>query len=260
MTAASTASEIISAADGEMWAQSRTFVREGGPHDGRDPRDSFVVLAVPSDVPTPSADPRSRAVDVDGRSMTLTNDAENSIAIQATTIDGVPFAIGSLNVPEPELVELAADVMWTGDRYSFATGDAPPGWLDAGSTLARMSFIGGVSGSSTPHGGARVTYGDATPDGDAVALTTWAGSAPDPAVEARYSIDGEQQQSIGLRGEATTAYTGDGEFFSFVVWWDGGQWVALSSPSRTVDDLIALASSVRPATPAEAEAITAMAG
>lgn len=151
-------------------------------------------------------------------------------------------------------------MVWTGDRFTFAGGDVPSGWLDAGSTLAQLAFISGVSGSSTPPGGALVTYGDAVPNGDAVALTTWAGSAPNPAVEARYSIDGERERSIDILGAATTAYTGDGEFFSFVVWWDGGKWVALSSPSRTVDDLITVASSVRLATPAEARAITAMAG
>jgi hypothetical protein len=248
LSAASTTSEIISTADAATWAKSRTFVREGSPHDdGEGPRVSFAVLVIPSDVPTPDADPRSRTVDVDGRSMTVTEDAENSIVVQATTIDGEPFAVAGGNLPEAELLDLAADVVWTGDRFTFAGSDVPPGWIDTGSTLAVMAFIGGISGSSTPAGGARVTYGDLDSGGDVVTLTTWPGSAPDPTVEARYSIDGEQERPVDIRGAETTAYTGDGEFFSFVVWWDGEQWVSLSSPSRTVDDLIALAPTVRPA-------------
>ena len=79
---------VISATDAETWAQSPTFVREGSPDDdGQGSRVSFAVLTIPSDIPAPGADQRSRTVDVDGRSMTLTEDAENSIAVQATTIE-----------------------------------------------------------------------------------------------------------------------------------------------------------------------------
>lgn len=248
LSAASTVSEIISAADAETWAQTRTFVREDSPHDDdQGLRVSFAVRAMASDAPAPDADPRSRTVDVDGRSMTVTVDAENSIVMQAMTIDGELFTVGSLNVPEAELLDLAAGVVWTEGRVTFASGDVPPGWLDAGSTLAQMAFIGGISGSSTPAGGARVTYGDLDPGDDVVTLTTWPCSAPDPTVEARYSIDDEQERPVDIGGAETTAYTGDGEFFSFVVWRNRRQWIALSSPSRTVDDLISLAPSVRPA-------------
>ena len=252
LSTASIASEIISAADAETWAQSRTFVRQGSPHDdGQGPRVGFTVLAIPSDAPAPDADPRSRTVEVGGRSMTVTEDAENSIVVQATTIDGEPFAVGSLNVPEAELLDLAADVVWIGDRFTFASGDVPPRWLDAGSTLAQLTFTAAVSGSSAPAGGALVTYGDPDSGDDVVSLATWPVSAPDPTVEARHSIDGEQERPLDIGGSETTAYTGDGEFLSFVIWKNGGQWIALSSPSRTLDDLISLAPSVRPATDLE---------
>ena len=140
----------------------------------------------------------------------------------------------------------------------------PPGWLDTGTTLAALSFVAGASGTSTPAGGARITYGTIPSDGmtletDAVTLTTWTTSAPDPIVEARYSLDGEQERIIGIGGVATTVYTGSSEFLDYAVWNDTGQWVALSSPSRTIDELTTFAPNVRRADPTEIAAINALA-
>jgi len=265
MSAASIASEIIDDDDVERSATSRTFVRAGSPHDSdQGPGVIVAVLPSPDDRPAPPPDARSRVVDVDGRSMTVTPETEDSITVEATTPDGTPFGLGSLNVPEAELLELAADVIWTGDRFSFASGDVPPGWLDAGTTLTAMSFFAGASGTSTPAGGARITYGTIppegmTPDTDAVTLTTWAASAPDPSVEARYLLDREQERVIDIGGRATTVYTGSSEFVDYVVWNDAGLWIALSSPSRTTDELTAFARNVRRADPAEIAAINALA-
>jgi hypothetical protein len=98
-----------------------------------------------------------------------------------------------------------------------------------------------------------------TTDTDAVTLATWAVSAPDPSVEARYSLSGEQERVVEIGGVATTVYSGSGEFVDFVVWNDAAQWIALSSPSRRADELIAFAQHVRRADPAEVVTINALA-
>lgn len=156
-------------------------------------RFSFGVLAAPADVARPPADPRSRAVDVDGRSMTVTADAENSIVVEATTVDGVPFAIAGLGAQDGQLLELAASVVRTGERFTFTSGHDPPGWPDTGNTLSQL------------------------------------------------------------------AHTSDGEFLDFVVWHDSSRWIGLSSPSRTVDELLALVPTVRAATREQTVQIDALA-
>jgi hypothetical protein len=159
MSAASIASEIVDDHYVRRSAPSRTFVRAGSPHDAdQGPRVMFAVVAFPDDDPAPPPDPRGRVVDVGGRSMTVIPETEDSITVEATTIDGVPFGLGSLNVPEAELLELAADVTWTGDRFSFASGDVPPGWLDTGTTLAALSFAAGPVARRRPSAG----YGSPT--------------------------------------------------------------------------------------------------
>lgn len=257
--AASTASEVVGTENAGRWASSRSFAPVASPHDDVDgPRVGIVVLAIAADEVAP-VDTRSVQVDVDGRSMSVTDD-ENSLVVEASTPDGVRFGLAGLNVAEADLLALAADVIWTGERFSFTEGDVPAGWIDIGNTLSSMSFFPAASGSSTPVGGARLTYGDAELDTTRVTLTTWPIRGPDPVAEARYALDGEVELPIDVGGIGTTAFTGGGGgFFNFVIWNDGIQWMALSSPTRGIDELVSLVPSVRPATEQESAEILALA-
>jgi hypothetical protein len=110
----------------------------------------------------------------------------------------------------------------------------PVGWVDTGTSTTLLQFLAGATGSTTPIGGTRTLYGDATKaenpswddikNGFGVTLATWPVSGTDPDAEARYNLDGEVDVQIRLAdGSSTIGFASgpDSEFVEFVVWQDG---------------------------------------
>lgn len=248
------------------------FSAQGSPDDDEEPQQGLLWFDA-AGAPFEEVRAQGTEIDAGGRTFWWLTEGENQRIYAGPTVAGATVGLVTLNVDEQTAVELLATAEWSDGAVSFNGERVPMGWVETGSARSVGQFLAGATGSSTPVDGTRSLYGDpaSTPTpslenftyGSSIVLATWPIQGQDPVSEARYSLDDEIEVEVRRADGTTTtgfATPPDSEFVEFVVWQDGGTWLALSrAVTGDVTALIDLAATVKPASNNEIARLDALA-